>query len=68
MSSKLDLKWLNTDATKGAVKRFSEFCKEDIKEQSKLDGFDIDKYEEAIKLVIEKLDDSVSVEGLFNAD
>jgi len=68
MSSELDLKWLNEDAKKGAVLRFTEFCKEDIKQQSSLEGFDINRYQEAIKLVIGKLDDSVSVEDLFNAD
>ena len=32
------------------------------------DDFDIDKYQDAIKVVLEKLSDSNSVEELFNAD
>lgn len=68
MSAELDLKWLKTDRVRGAAKRFTEFCKEDVKGQSEAAYFDIDKYQDAIKIVLEKLDDSISVEELFNAD
>lgn len=68
MSAELELRWLKTDKQKGAAKRFAEFCKEDVKLQSKTEGFDIDKYQDAIKIVLEKLSESNSVEELFNAD
>ena len=68
MSAELELRWLKTDRVRGAAKRFAEFCKEDVKVQSVNADFDIDKYEDAIKLVLEKLDDSISVEELFNAN
>ena len=68
MSAELELRWLKTDRVKGAAKRFAEFCKEDVKTESEDADFDIDKYQDAIKIVLEKLDDSISVEELFNAD
>jgi len=68
MTAELDLGWLKTERVRGAAKRFAEFCKEDVKSESKAAYFDIDKYEDAIKIVLEKLDDSISVEELFNAD
>ncbi len=68
MAAELELRWLKTNSPQGAVKRFAEFCKEDITEQSKQENFDLEKYEEAIKLVIDKLDRSVSVGEIFNAD
>jgi len=68
MAAEHELRWLKTDSTQGAVKRFAEFCKEDIREQSKLDDFDLDKYEESVKLVLEKLDRTASVGEIFNAD
>lgn len=68
MSAELELRWLKTDKQKGAAKRFAEFCKEDIKGQSDNEDFDIDKYQDAVKIVLEKLSDSNSVEELFNAD
>ena len=68
MSAELELRWLKTDSVRGAVRRFAEFCKEDIKEQSQQDDFDINKYQDGVKLIIQKLDDSISVEGMFDAD
>jgi len=68
MSAELELRWLKTESVRGAARRFAKFCKEDVKTQSALDDFDIDKYQDAVKLVLEKLDDSISVEELFNAD
>ena len=68
MSAELELRWLKTDKQRGAAKRFAEFCKEDVKSQSDTEGFEIEKYEDAIKIVLEKLGDSNSVEELFNAD
>ncbi len=68
MAAELELRWLKTEDTQGAVKRFAEFCKDDIREQSKLDNFDVDKYQEAVKVVLEKLDRSNSVGEIFNAD
>lgn len=68
MSAELELRWLKTDSVKGASKRFAEFCKEDVKGQAEVEDFDIDKYQDAIKIVLAKLSDSNSVEELFNAD
>ena len=68
MSAELEMRWLKTESVRGAARRFANFCKEDVREQAKLDGFDIDKYQDAVKLVLEKLDDSITVEELFNAD
>jgi len=68
MAAELELRWLKADSAQGAVKRFAEFCKEDIREQSKLDDFDLDKYQDGVKLVLEKLDRTASVGEIFNAD
>ena len=68
MAAELELRWLKTDDAQGAVRRFAEFCKEDVREQSKLDGFDLDKYQEGVKLVLQKLDKAVAVGEIFNAD
>jgi len=68
MSAELELRWLQTNKVRGAAKRFAEFCKEDVRGQAEAEGFDIDKYQDAIKIVLEKLNDSNSVEELFNAD
>jgi len=68
MSAELELRWLKTNKLRGASMRFAEFCKEDIQKQSKQEGFDLNIYQDAIKQVLEKLDDSVSIEDMFNAD
>ena len=68
MSVELEMRWLKTDKIRGAAKRFASFCKEDVKVQSESAEFDIDMYQDAVKLVLQKLDDSVSVEELFNTD
>ena len=51
MSAELEMRWLKTESVRGAARRFANFCKEDVREQAKLDGFDIDKYQDAVKLV-----------------
>lgn len=68
MSAELELRWLQSEKQKGAAKRFADFCKEDVKVQSQNEGFDINKYEDAIKIVLEKLTESNSVGELFHAD
>lgn len=68
MAAELELRWLKTESVRGAARRFAKFCKEDVKEQAELEDFDIEKYQDAVKLVLDKLDDSISVEELFNAD
>ena len=68
MSAELELRWLKTERLSGTVKRFGEFCKGDIKNQSKQDGFDLAVYQDAIKQVVEKLDDSVAIGEIFDAD
>jgi len=68
MSAELELRWLKTERLSGTVKRFAEFCKEDIKKQSPQSGFDLPIYQDAIKQVVEKLDDSIAIGEVFNAD
>ena len=68
MSAELDLAWLDNDELRGAAKRFAEFCKEDVKSQADTEDFDFEKYQDGIKVVLEKLSDSSSIEDLFNAD
>ncbi len=68
MSADLELRWLKTGTVKGAVKRFSEFCKEDIRQQSKEEGFDIKKYQDAVKLVVQKLDKSLVLDEAFSPE
>ena len=68
MSAELELRWLKIDNLVGAAKGFAEFCKEDIKEQSKTEGFDLDKYQESVKLLISKLDHSSAVNALFTPE
>lgn len=68
MSAKLELRWLKTENVKGAAKRFAEFCKEDVQEQSVLDNFDLEKYQSAVKLVMRKLDNSNSVKEMFSPE
>jgi hypothetical protein len=68
MAAELELRWLKTENVEGAVQRFAKFCKEDIKEQSQETSFDVDKYQEAVKLVLQKLDKKESVKEIFNAD
>jgi len=36
MSAELELRWLKTDNERGTAKRFSQFCKQDVREQSKI--------------------------------
>ena len=68
MAAELELRWLKTENIEGAVQRFAKFCKDDIREQSQEEDFDLDKYQEAVKLVLEKLDKKDSVKEIFNAD
>ena len=68
MAAELELRWLKTDDIEGAVQRFAKFCKEDIREQSQQADFDLDRYQEAVKLVLQKLDKKESVKEIFNAD
>lgn len=68
MSAELELRWLKTEDVKGAVKRFAEFCKADVREQAKQDDFDLDKYQDAVKLVMQKLDTSLSINEIFSAE
>jgi len=68
MSAELELRWLKTDGVKGAVKRFAEFCKEDVRLQANHEDFDLAKYQEAVKLVMLKLDNSLSLDEIFGAE
>jgi len=68
MSAELELRWLKTERLSGTVKRFAEFCKDDVKKQSQQDDFDFSVYQDAIKQVVEKLDDSIAIGEVFNAD
>lgn len=68
MSAKLELRWLNIKKTKGAARRFAEFCKEDIQDQSKQDNFNLEKYQDAVRLIIRKLDNTQSLKEIFNSE
>lgn len=50
------LRWLKTDDLSQIAKRFAEFCKEYIKQYEGVEDFDVDVYQDAVKLVINKLD------------
>ena len=56
MSANTELRWLKPAELKGAARRFSEFCKADFKQQAKTDTqFDHATYEQAVKLILDKL-------------
>ena len=56
MSANTDLRWLKPSELKGATRRFAEFCKADIKHQSKVDkNFSVESYDSAARLIISKL-------------
>jgi len=66
MSANTDLRWLKPAELKGAARRFSEFCKTDIKQQASTDEqLDIETYNKAVKLIVDKL--TVSRETLNRA-
>ena len=50
------LRWLKTDNLSQVSKRFAEFCKHDIKQYENNNEFDAGVYQDAIKLVIDKLE------------
>jgi len=50
------LRWLKTDNLSQVSKRFVEFCKRDIEQYADDDNFDPDIYQDAIKLIIKKLE------------
>ena len=52
------LRWLKTDNLSQVSTRFVEFCKNDIKQYEGDDTFDGDIYQDAIRLVIKKLEES----------
>ena len=57
MSNSKHLRWLNQEElTTKVAERFVNYCKQDIDERSKLDGFNITLYTDAMKLVISKLE------------
>lgn len=64
MASELELRWLKTTDLKGAAKRFAIFCKEDIKTQAEAEHFNLDVYQDAIKLILSKLDHSLTLAEL----
>ena len=66
MTSELELRWLKANDFKGPAKRFAVFCKEDIKSQTDSKSFSLDVYQDAIKLVLSKLDRSLSLVELTN--
>lgn len=51
------LRQLKTDNLSQVSKRFVDFCKNDIKQYEGDDAFDGDIYQDAIKLIINKLED-----------
>ena len=58
MAASKYLRWLKEDElTTKVARRFAEFCEEDIEQRSNVDTFDAEVYEEAVKLVIDKLEE-----------
>lgn len=57
MSNSKHLRWLNKEnlSTKIA-QRFVSFCEDDLDKRSQLDGFNVELYTDAMKLVIGKLE------------
>jgi hypothetical protein len=56
MPANTDLRWLKPADLKGAARRFSEFCKTDIKQQASADEqLDVETYNKAVKLIVDKL-------------
>ena len=68
MAAELELRWLKIDGMEGSLKRFAEFCKMDIREQSKQADFDVDLYQDAVKMILKKLDNKEAIKEIFNAD
>jgi hypothetical protein len=64
MASELELRWLKVNELKGAAKHFALFCKDDIEKQADQKEFDLTVYQDAIKLVLSKLDRSLTLENL----
>ena len=64
MASELELRWLKVNELKGAAKHFALFCKDDIEKQADQKEFDLTVYQDAIKLVLSKLDRSLTLEKL----
>ncbi len=51
------LRWLKEDElTTKIARRFVEFCDEDIEKRAATEGFDARIYEDAVKLVIHRLE------------
>jgi len=56
MPANTDLRWLKPAELKGAARRFSEFCKTDIKQQASTDEqLDVETYNKAVRLIVDKL-------------
>jgi len=68
MSAKLELRWLNIKKTKGAAKRFAEFCKKDVQYQAQQNDFNLEKYQDAVRLIIRKLDNTELLKEVFNPE
>ena len=64
MASELELRWLKAAELKGAAKHFAQFCKEDIQQQAGREDFDLNVYQDAAKLILSKLDRSLTLEKL----
>lgn len=63
MSANKDLRWLTAPGLTGPAKRFAAFCLTDVRQQSKTNPeFDRELYNDAAKLIIEKLQSSTSSE------
>ncbi len=57
MSTSKHLRWLKTDELQTDVaKRFAKFCAEDIQKRAKQDDFNPTIYEDAVRLIINKME------------
>jgi len=51
------LRWLQADnLTTNVAKRFAEFCKDDVEERAADEHFDMEIYEDAVRLIVDRLE------------
>lgn len=57
MANSKYLRWLNEDQlTTKIARRFAAFCDEDVEQQARMENFDAGIYEDAVRLVLERLE------------
>ncbi len=57
MANSKYLRWLKEDElTTKVARRFVAFCDEDVEQQASMDNFDASIYEDAMKLILDRLE------------